>query len=76
MTNWSLLNPSDTLEINSAKFKVPRTLGIGYSFFLPALKGQAAFLAVRSHYRIFDYQLTWDERIEDEVLGIRVWRVA
>ena len=74
--NWSLINPSDTLYINSAVFKVPRTLDIGHSFFLPALKHQATFNAVRLHYHNLSYDLTWAERVENGVLGIRVWRVA
>lgn len=74
--DWSLLNPSDRLEINYAVFRVPRTLGIGHSFFIPALKGQVTFAAVRDHYKPFRYELTWAERVEQDVLGIRVWRVA
>lgn len=74
--NWSLINPTEILEINSAVFRVPRTLHVGHSFFLPSLKHQKTFNAVRLHYYNLAYTLTWAERIEGGVLGIRVWRVA
>lgn len=57
-------------------FKVPRTLDVGHSFFLPSLKHSVTFNAVCLHYRNFSYDLTWAERVESGVLGIRVWRTA
>jgi len=74
--NWSRISQTDILEINSAVFRVPRTLGIGHSFFLPALKPQMVFNAVRVHYHTLRYTLAWVERVEGGVLGIRVWRMA
>lgn len=67
--------PSKTLMIKGARYRIPEALGVGYSFFLPCLKHKATFAAVTKAYSKEGYKFTWADRIEDGMLGIRVWRV-
>ena len=73
---WQVLVPGDSLVINGVTYKVPPTLALNSSFFLPTLNSAAAFGKVMQHYRPQGYKLAWNERIEQDTLGIRVWRVA
>lgn len=70
----SLLLP-ETLKFEGVEYHIPPFLGVNYSFFLPTLNPEAAFKAVNKHYSPQGYKLTWVERIEQNLLGIRVWRL-
>lgn len=73
---WQVLVPQATLVIGGVTYKIPPTLAPNSSFFLPTLNGAVAFGKVSQHYRPQEYKLMWNERIEQDTLGIRVWRVA
>ena len=68
---------SDIVEVYGVHYRLPIHMAIGDSFFMPCLDRQATMKVIRSHYRRFNkYRLTYEERIERGLLGIRVWRVA
>ena len=68
---------SDIITIFGVSYRVPILLAIGDSFFIPCLNRQVTMKALRSHYRKYNkYKLTYEERVERGMLGIRVWRVA
>jgi hypothetical protein len=69
-------HPPEVLRINGAAFLVPAYLGLNHSFFIPSLKHKRTFAGVLQHYASEEYTLIWEERIEQGVLGIRVWRVV
>lgn len=58
------------------RYNVPVELERNTSFFVPTLRPKGMFRAVRKHYQKYKYELVWEERIEEGVLGIRVWRVV
>jgi hypothetical protein len=64
------------LKINGALVAIPPKLEVGHSFFVPSIKHKDTYNAVGITYRKYGYALTWAERIERGVLGIRVWRTA
>ena len=64
------------LEIKGATVAVPSKLGVGHSFFVPSIKHKETYNVILSSYASRGYRLTWAERIECGVLGIRVWREA
>lgn len=66
----------DVVEIRGARIKVPPGLGLGHSFFIPSLKPKETHAYIVHHYYGEEYTLTYEERVEQGVLGIRVWRVA
>lgn len=70
-----LAEPPALLKFKGADYKLPRDLKINSSFFMPALKPKETYEVVVEYYKPFHYKLTWSERIEGGVLGIRVWRV-
>lgn len=65
----------DVLHYRGVDYQLPVELDIGQSFFLPTLRPKGVFTLVEKHYRGRAYRLTWEERIERALLGIRVWRV-
>lgn len=71
----SLLPPPEILKFEGIEYRVPQFLGLNHSFFLPTLDPEAAFKVVAKHYLELGYKLTWTDRIEQNLLGIRVWRV-
>lgn len=73
---WDVIVPPTTLRMDGVTYRVPQTLDIGHSFFLPVLDARRAVGKVRSHYRPQGATLVYDERIEQGMFGIRVWRVA
>lgn len=66
----------DVVEIRGASIRIPLGLGIGHSFFIPSLKPKETYAYIVRHYYGEEYTLAYEERIEQGVLGIRVWRVA
>jgi hypothetical protein len=70
------LAPPVRLQIDGVIYRVPPTMIVGQSFFLPVLDTQAAGRAVQRHYAPQDYKLIASERVEMGLLGIRVWRAA
>lgn len=70
------LKRDDVVNIRGACIKIPPALGIGHSFFVPSLKPRETYGYIIQHYYGEEYELTYDERVEHGVLGIRVWRVA
>jgi len=70
---------SDTPEVmrfKGAAFSIPLALPLHGSFFVPCLKPKETYDMVLVHYRTHHYSLVWEERVEEGVLGIRVWRAA
>ncbi len=51
-------------------------MAVNDSFFLPTLTPKKAFTAVSRYYSKKKYRMTYVERIESGMLGIRVWRVV
>lgn len=70
-----LAEPPLLMRHRGVDYKLPRDLRINSSFFIPTLKGRDTFEVVVDHYKPFEYRLTWSERIENGLFGIRVWRV-
>lgn len=75
MTSRTSTRPALPVDVYGVQIAIPPRLEIGHSFFVPALKAQVTFNAIAMGYRPCGYQLTFEERIERGVLGIRVWRV-
>jgi hypothetical protein len=50
-------------------------LAPGQSFFLPTLKGEYLAEKVKARYAQRGMRMTHEERIEADLLGIRVWRM-
>lgn len=69
-------NPNDLLVIKGAVFQVPVDLGLHNSFFIPALRPKETANAVTRHYSAYEFKFVWAQRVENGVLGIRLWRVA
>ena len=67
--------PTKRINILGASILAPQVLGIGHSFFVPALKPKVALNCTTAAYARQGYKFAHDERIEMGVLGIRVWRV-
>lgn len=63
------------MAVLGVTYALPAELGIGHSFFVPSLKHKDTFEEVQRCYVIAGYTLTWEERTERGLLGIRVWRV-
>ena len=58
------------------EYQIPEVLNHNESIFLQTLRPKGMFNAVNKYYREHDYGVVWEERIEDGVLGIRVWRTV
>lgn len=71
----SLLPPPEILRFEGVEYQVPQFLGLSHSFFLPTLNPEEAFKVISKHYSGLGYKLTWTDRIEQDLLGIRVWRL-
>jgi hypothetical protein len=56
------------------RYAVPSELHPGDSFFMPCLNPQRTFHAVLMAFRGSGYSFVYEERVERDVLGIRVWR--
>lgn len=65
-----------SLRIDGVEYRVPGELEIGWGFFMPGLAHKRMMQAVRKHYAALGYRLDWVSRVESDLLGIRVWRVA
>ena len=74
--DWGHLHPPDVLRVRGVRYHVPPLLKLNESFFLPVLKPKAAYAAVSKHYARQGYKMVWEERIENGLLGIRVWRIV
>ncbi len=70
--NWDYLKPTP-LYHKGARFELPATLSPYQSFFVPSLKHKETFAEITRYYSRYSYPLIWAERIEEGVLGIRVW---
>lgn len=75
-TELTKLTPPTQLQIAGVTYRVPPTMIVGQSFFLPVLDTQVAGRAVQRHYAPQGYKFVASERIEMGLLGIRVWRTA
>ena len=71
-----LLKKTKRMTVLGVSYYLPAELGIGHSFFIPSLKHKDTFEEIQRCYKVAGYTLTWEERIENDLLGIRVWRVA
>jgi hypothetical protein len=63
------------LAHNGAEYCLPEWLAPGQSFFLPTLKGEYLAEKVKARYAQRGMRMTHEERIEADLLGIRIWRV-
>lgn len=73
-SSW-LKEPPRLMRFKGVDYKLPRVLPINGSFFIPTLTPGNMFAAVREHYQPVEYKLAHQERIENSLFGIRVWRV-
>jgi hypothetical protein len=53
---------------------LPQWLEPGQSFFVPCLEARSMAWVLVHRYSRVGFKLTWAERIEDGMLGIRIWR--
>jgi len=60
---------------NGAEYRLPEWLAPGQSFFLPTLKPKYLAEEVKARYAQRGMRMVYQERIEADYLGIRVWRV-
>lgn len=67
---------SNTLRIDGVTYRLPEWLDEGYGFFMPCLSPAKTAQAVRKHYAPLKIRLEYVERIESDLLGIRIWRVV
>lgn len=73
------MDPNNIVWVHGVAYAVPHYLAIGDSFFVPCLDIPVTYKEIRLHYirgRPKRYSLTYEERIERGLLGIRIWRVA
>lgn len=75
ISSQQLLAPNNVITVKGVQYQVPPLLGINHSFFMPCLKCRDTYAAVAKYYTRSGYKLVWAEKIEQGVLGIRVWRV-
>lgn len=67
--------PEEVIVINGAQYRMPQWLDVGTSIFLPSVNHRMTYAAVRE-WAPWGWKLTWRERIEGGLLGIRVWRIG
>lgn len=60
---------------NGAEYQLPERLALGQSFFLPTLKPKYLAEKIKARYAQRGMRVVYQERIEADYLGIRVWRV-
>ena len=68
---------TEIVKINGVQYKIPALLAVGDSIFLPCLDRHVTMQKLRNYYGFYGlgYKLTFEERVERGLLGIRVWRV-
>jgi hypothetical protein len=63
--------------INGARVTVDwRSLRVGGSFFLPCVDAAAAIRCIEKIFKRKKWQARYASRIENHILGLRVWRIA
>lgn len=60
--------------IRGVKYRLPQWLEPGQSFFVPCLDARSMAGSIVNRYSRIGFGLAWAERIEQGLLGIRVWR--
>lgn len=63
------------LAYKGAEYRLPEWLAPGQSFFLPTLTAAQLGEKVKARYTAQGMRIAVEERIEADLLGIRVWRV-
>ncbi len=64
----------EVATIRGVRYRLPQWLEPGQSFFVPCLEARSMAWVLVHRYSRVGFKLTWAERIEDGMLGIRVWR--
>lgn len=60
--------------IRGVAYYLPQWMEPGQSFFVPCLDARSMGTAMTIRYSRMGWKLAWAERIEEGLLGIRVWR--
>ncbi len=64
----------EIVVIRGVKYRLPQWLEPGQSFFVPCLDARSMAGSIVNRYTYIGFKLAWAERIEQGMLGIRVWR--
>lgn len=64
----------EVVTIRGVKYRLPQWMEPGQSFFVPCLDARSMGSVMAMRYSRLGWKLTWAERIEQGLLGIRVWR--
>jgi hypothetical protein len=66
----------DSTEYQGLRVKLAwDELAAGYSFFIPCLDTETLLRAIYTEAERREIKLTHDQRVENEMLGIRFWRI-
>lgn len=60
--------------IRGVKYRLPQWMEPGQSFFVPCLDARSMAYALVMRYSRLGWKTAWAERIEQGMLGVRVWR--
>lgn len=63
------------VQVRGVAYAIPKTLFIGDSFFVPTIDRALTIRTVSQRLERFGYTIKGEERIENGVLGVRLWRV-
>ena len=64
----------EVVTIRGVKYRLPQWMEPGQSFFVPCLDARSMGSVMSGRYSRLGWKLTWAERIEQGLLGVRVWR--
>lgn len=60
--------------IRGVKYRLPQWMEPGQSFFVPCLDARSMGSVMATRYSGLGWKTAWAERIEQGMLGIRIWR--
>lgn len=60
--------------IRGVKYRLPQWMEPGQSFFVPCLDARSMGFVMATRYSRLGWKTAWAERIEQGMLGVRVWR--
>lgn len=63
------------VRIKGVGYAIPKKLFIGDSFFVPTIDRALAIRTIAQRLERFGYEIKGEERIENGLLGVRLWRV-
>lgn len=65
---------NDVIEVDGVEYKIPQTLEVGTSFFVPGLNLKKIVDTVGKHYKNEEFRLSYMQQVEGDLWGVRIWR--